>query len=154
MSMATNRVAAEIPTLQVRRTIRADRASVYAAWTTPAELQRWHAPGPLHVSLAEMNVRVGGSYRIHMAEPDGAVHKVSGVYAEVDPPRKLVYTWGWEGDNPVKDSVVTIEFLERGDSTEVVLTHAISDDKERASHTGGWTSILEKLDTIFGAVRS
>ena len=152
--MATNRVAAEIPTLQVRRTIRADRATVYAAWTTPAELQRWHAPGPLHVSLAEMNVRVGGSYRIHMAEPDGAVHKVSGVYAEVDPPRKLVYTCGWEGDNPVKDSVVTIEFHERGDSTEVVLTHAISDDKERASHTGGWTSILEKLDTIFSAVRS
>ena len=152
--MATNPVAAEIPTLQVRRTIRADQATVYAAWTTPAELQRWQAPGPLHVSLAEMDVRVGGSYRIHMVEPDGVVHKVSGVYAEVDPPRKLVYTWGWESDNPVKDSVVTIEFHERGDSTDVVLTHAIANDKERASHAGGWTSILEKLDTICSGVRS
>ena len=77
--MATDPVAATVPSLQVRRLIRADRARVFAAWTTAAELQRWHAPGPLHVSLAELDVRVGGSYRIHMSAPDGAVHKVSGV---------------------------------------------------------------------------
>ncbi len=78
------------------------------------------------------------------------MHKVSGTYREVDPPKRLVYSWGWEGDeNPVKDSTVTIEFIERGDATEVVLTHAIADDKERASHTEGWTSIFEKLDATY-----
>ena len=67
-----------------------------------------------------------------MTEPDGTEHSVSGVYREVDPPKKLVYSWGWDGDHPVKDSTVTLEFFERGDATEVVLTHSgIAHDKER-----------------------
>ena len=69
----------------------------------------------------------------------------------MDPPGRFVYSWGWDSDNPLKDSVVTIEFLERGDSTEVVLTHAIADDKERASHEGSWTSILEKFDATYSS---
>ena len=141
--------AAEIPSLEVRKSIKAPRARVYAAWTTPEELRRWHAPGPLHASLVEMDVRVGGAYRIHMTSPDGTDHKVSGVYLEVDPPQKIVYTWGWDGDHVVKDSVVTLEFIEKGDATEVVLTHAIADDKERTSHTSGWTSILDKLEATY-----
>jgi uncharacterized protein YndB with AHSA1/START domain len=82
-----------------------------------------------------------------MVEPDGKEHRVTGVYREVDPPRKVVYTWGFEGEHKVKDSVVSIEFHERGDATEVVLTHAgIIDDAERASHEQGWTAILEKFE--------
>jgi uncharacterized protein YndB with AHSA1/START domain len=84
-----------------------------------------------------------------MTEPDGKVHGVYGVYREVDPPRKVVYTWSHDGDHIVKDSVITLEFLERGESTEVVLTHAIAHDAERASHTQGWTSILDKLQAEF-----
>ena len=57
--------------LEVRRVIRAPRKRFFEAWTKPEELKRWHAPGPLTVSLAEMDVRTGGSYRIHMREPDG-----------------------------------------------------------------------------------
>ena len=48
------------PTLEVRRTIRAPRQRVYDAWTQAEELKRWHAPGPLTVSLVEMDVRPGG----------------------------------------------------------------------------------------------
>ena len=138
------------PTLQVRRTIRAPRQRVFDAWTKAEELKAWHAPGPLTVSLAELDLRPGGSYRIHMRDPGGAEHRVSGVYREVDPPRKVVYTWGWEGDHSVKDSVVTIEFHERGDATEVVLTHAgIVEDAERANHEQGWTAILDKLESAY-----
>ena len=61
----------QVPSLEVRRTIRAPRTTVFDAWTTPDELKRWHAPGPLHVELAELDVRVGGAYRIHMVTPDG-----------------------------------------------------------------------------------
>ena len=151
--MATRSAAVQVPSLEVRRTIRAPRSTVFAAWTTPEELRRWHAPGPLHVSLAQMDVRPGGSYRIHMVEPDGKEHRVSGVYREVNPPAKIVYTWSWDGDHPVKDSVVTIEFFERGDATEVVLRHAIAHDKERASHENGWTAILEKLDNTYSGAK-
>jgi glutathione S-transferase len=146
--MATETAAP--PTLEVRRTIRAPRQRVFDAWTKTEELKAWHAPGPLTVSLAEIDLRPGGKYRIHMREPGGKEHKASGVYREVDPPRKIVYSWGWDGDHPVKDSTVTIEFFERGDATEVVLTHSgIMQDGERKKHTDGWTSILEKLAAHF-----
>jgi uncharacterized protein YndB with AHSA1/START domain len=85
-----------------------------------------------------------------MRAPDGQEHRVTGTYREVDPPRKVVYTWGWEGEHAVKDSVVTLEFHERGDATEVVLTHAgILDDQERAKHEEGWTAILDKLEAVY-----
>ncbi|MFL5560496.1 MAG: SRPBCC domain-containing protein [Gemmatimonadaceae bacterium] len=145
--MATRTAA--IPTLEVRRTIRAPRQRVFDAWTKAEEIRKFHAPGPLHVEVAEIDLRPGGKYRIVMVEPDGTKHGVSGVYREVDPPRKVVYTWGHDGDHVVKDSLITIEFLERGDATEVVLTHAIADDKERASHTNGWTSIMDKLEAEY-----
>ena len=75
---------------------------------------------------------------------------MTGVYREVDPPNKVVYTWGWEGEHVVKDSVVTVEFLERGDATEVVLTHAgIFDDTERANHEQGWTAIMDKFEAAY-----
>ncbi|MEP7344547.1 MAG: SRPBCC domain-containing protein [Gemmatimonadaceae bacterium] len=142
--------ATTVPTLQVRRIIRAPRQRVFDAWTKAEELKAWHAPGPLTVSLAEIDLRPGGSYRIHMREPDGNEHRASGVYREVDAPRKVVYTWGWDGDHPVKDSVVTIEFHERGDVTEVVLTHAgIVDDPERANHEKGWIAIMDKLEAVY-----
>jgi uncharacterized protein YndB with AHSA1/START domain len=75
---------------------------------------------------------------------------VSGIYREIDPPKKLVYSWGWDGDHPVKDSTVTLEFIDRGNATEVVLTHSgIAHDMERQKHTEGWTGILDKLAAHF-----
>jgi glutathione S-transferase len=142
------------PSLQVRRLIRAPRQRVFDAWTKADELKAWHAPGPLTVSFAEIDLRPGGKYRIHMREPDGNEHRVSGEYREVDPPNKVSYTWGWDGDHPVKDSLVTLEFFERGDATEVVLTHSgIADDAERANHEKGWTAIMDKLESAFTARR-
>ncbi|HXT16259.1 MAG TPA: SRPBCC domain-containing protein [Gemmatimonadaceae bacterium] len=134
------------PSLEVRRTIRAPRQRVFDAWTKAEELKRWHAPGPLTVSFAEIDLRVGGGYRIHMREPNGTEHKVSGVYREVDPPKRVVYTWSWDDQSDVQNSVVTLEFHERGASTEVVLRHeGFATDKQRDSHNGGWTSIMEKF---------
>ena len=134
------------PVVQVRRTIRAPRQRVFDAWTKADEIKIWHAPAGLTVSLAEIDLRPGGAYRIHMRSPDGKEHCVSGVYREVDPPKKVVYSWSWDGDHPVKDSTVSLEFIERGDATEVVLSHAgITDAKERTGHESGWTSIMDKF---------
>ncbi|HEY7860731.1 MAG: SRPBCC domain-containing protein [Gemmatimonadales bacterium] len=141
------------PTVEIRRTIRAPRQRVFDAWTKTEELKAWHAPGPLTVSLAEIDLRPGGKYRIHMLAPDGTEHRVSGVYREIDPPRKVVYSWGWDGDHPVKNSTVTLEFFERGDSTEVVLTHeGITHDEEREKHSHGWMAIMDKLEAHFSAL--
>ena len=135
--------------LEVRRTIAAPRQRVFEAWTTPAELKRWAGPGPFVTPLAEVDLRVGGHYRIHMREPNGSEHRVFGVYREVDPPRRLVYTWSWENDPEIVESVVTVEFHERGNATEVVLRHEGFPTKEsRDRHETGWGGCLKKLATV------
>ena len=84
-----------------------------------------------------------------MREPNGSEHRVFGVYREVDPPRRLVYTWSWENDPEIVESVVTVEFHERGNATEVVLRHEGFPTKEsRDRHETGWGGCLKKLATV------
>jgi uncharacterized protein YndB with AHSA1/START domain len=133
------------PRLEIRRNFESTPARLFAAWTTAQSLTQWHAPGELTVTLAEVDLRVGGRYRIHMQEPGGgATHKVSGSYHVIEPPRKLVYTWQWEGD-PV-ETEVTLEFIPRGTGTEMVLIQTgFADDAARGHHEKGWTAIMERL---------
>jgi uncharacterized protein YndB with AHSA1/START domain len=93
----------------------------------------------------ELDLRVGGKYRIHMRAPDGAEHHAVGVYREIDPPNKLVFTWSWEGGD-MNDTLVTVEFLDRGATTELVLTHELfPNDEARKQHAAGWNAALDKL---------
>jgi uncharacterized protein YndB with AHSA1/START domain len=136
--------------LEVRRVIAAPRERVFRAWTSPHEFQRWHAPGAMTVPVAEVDLRVGGRYRITMRGPDGDEHRVTGTYRIVEPPARLVYTWQWETGHDATESLVTVEFLDRGDSTELVLRHErFANERQRASHEQGWTSILERLAATY-----
>jgi uncharacterized protein YndB with AHSA1/START domain len=79
-----------------------------------------------------------------MRGPDG-VHVVGGVYRVIEPPAKLVYTWKWE-ESPMPDSTVTVEFHDRGKSTEVVLRHeGLTDAESRGRHEHGWNACLDNL---------
>ena len=139
-------------TLRVRRAIRATPARVFQAWTTPAEMKRWKAPGDFSVAVAEVDLRVGGRYRVHMRAPDGSEHRVTGTYRVVDPPRKLVYTWMWETNPDMGDTVVTVEFRDVGGSTEVVLTHELfPTEADRKEHEMGWAGSLDNLDALLAA---
>jgi uncharacterized protein YndB with AHSA1/START domain len=139
-------------TLQLRRTFPAPRERVFRAWTTPEEMKRWQAPRPMTTPFAEVDLRVGGRYRIHMRAPDGAEHRVAGVYREVDPPRRLVYTWAWESGPDQTETLVTVEFFDRGGATEVVLTHALfSSEEARGRHEHGWTGCLDNLAEALAA---
>lgn len=142
---------AENTSLEVRRTIAAPRERVFQAWTRPEELKQWSAPGDMTVPVAEVDLRVGGKFRIEMQSPNGVRHIGVGVYREVAPPKRLVYTWTWEGETKgVKDSVITVAFEGRGKSTEVILRHErLPNEKEVIGHTEGWTGCLEKLAALF-----
>ena len=147
--MATPTNTTQSRRLQVRRVFDAPPERLFQAWTTPEELRRWHAPGPLSCVLAEIDLRVGGRFRIHMREPDGKEHRVGGTYRVIDPPGKLSYTWQWEtksSNNDLVETLVTIEFLPSGKGTELVLTHeGFATEETRNSHEHGWTRILEKF---------
>jgi uncharacterized protein YndB with AHSA1/START domain len=135
--------------LEIRRTFSAPRERIYAAWTKPEELQRWSAPGEMTVPAAEVDLRVGGRFRIVMQAPDGTQHRATGVYRVVEPPSRLVYTWSWEGRPVITDTIVSLEFIERGSSTEPVLRHErLPSEEERISHERGWIGCLDKLSTV------
>lgn len=132
-------------TLRLRRTFPAPPERVFRAWTDPEALKRWSGPGAFTTPLAEVDLRVGGAFRIHMRAPDGTEHRVRGVYREVAPPARLVYTWQWETE-VAPETLVTVEFHDRGGATEVVLTHErFPDEKTRTDHEQGWSACFEKL---------
>ena len=83
-----------------------------------------------------------------MAEPDGCIHRLTGVFREVRPPEKLVYTWIWGGgDMAGVESLVTIEFADLGTATELALTHErLPSERACELHEQGWTSSFDCLD--------
>lgn len=136
--------------LRLRRAIEAPRDWLWRAWTEEEGLKRWHAPGETEVDYAEVDLRVGGKWRIHMRGPDGAVYRVHGEYREIEEPSRLVYTWRWE-HNPDEDTLVTVEFAEAGSVTEVILTHTgLVSEGSRERHEHGWLGCLDKLEMEAG----
>lgn len=135
-------------TLEVRRTIAAPREVVFRAWTEPEMLMKWwRVDAGWSTPIAEVDLRVGGRYRLGMLEPgkDGP-YVVSGLYREVTPPDKLAFTWTWEGPGAAEETLVTVEFLDQGGSTEVVLTHQnFADENMRDEHQKGWGGCLAQL---------
>jgi uncharacterized protein YndB with AHSA1/START domain len=98
------------------------------------------------VLLADVDVRVGGRYRFAMRSPDGEEHRVSGIYREVVPNRKLVFTWAWQS-TPERESLVTVTLKPAADGgTDLTLTHEqFFDEAARDRHEQGWTGSLDRL---------
>ena len=133
--------------LIIRRTINAPRERVFNAWTQPEHLKSWWRANPAwSTEIAEVDLRVGGKYRLGMRDPEKeGPHVCYGEFREVDPPNKVVYTWSWEPpEMDVGVTLVTVEFREKGDATELVLTHEKFPTAEAASeHSKGWTGCIE-----------
>jgi len=147
--MASSRRGTEI-TLNLRRIFKAPRKKVFRAWTDPEELKKWWGPEGYATPSAEVDLRVGGKYRLGMSKlPDGEIFYLSGIYREVRPPERLVYTWRWEAQPEHGETLVTVEFCEVGDSTEVVLTHErFPTEKARDDHNWGWSGCLDRLANL------
>ena len=85
----------EKPSLSLTRIFPVAPEKVWQAWTDPQALKNWFGPDEGEVSLAQTDVQVGGRFHAVFSTLDGEQHDVSGVYREVQPQRKLVFTWAW-----------------------------------------------------------
>ncbi len=142
-------------TLIVKRMLNATPERAFQAWTSAEHIQQWMRPEPgMVVPLANVDLRVGGRFRIQMRMPDGEFFTAVGVFKEVKAPERLVYTWDWEKDGSGaefdevegKPSLVTVEFLKRGEGTELVLTHSrFATVGSRDSHARGWGKLVESF---------
>ncbi len=131
--------------LVVRRTIRAPVERVFNAWTRPEHLMQWWGPRPVRCSSAEVDLRVGGHYRIANQFPDGNILWIVGEFEQVKPPHKLVYTWRLEPGLPSSERV-TVRFEPREGGTEVIVVHErIGDAATRVTHEQGWIGCLDGL---------
>ena len=140
--------------LEISRVIKADRTRVFNAWTRPEIMQQWFGPGLMKVVEGSADVRAGGAYRWQMkGKPDGSDPEfqanASGMYKKVIPNEMVSFTWNgsWAPD---EETLVTIHFRDVVEGTEVTLTHErFKTEESRAGHQRGWTSMLDKLPTLF-----
>ena len=134
-------------TLVLRRTFAASRARVFRAWLTPKALEQWLRPRGMRMAVRSLDARVGGSFYFKLENGGSIV----GTYLQIVPPEQLVFTWS-AGAAPGQETVVTLDFLEQGVMTELVLTHEHLVTPERhAAAEGGWTSVFDALASVLSS---
>jgi uncharacterized protein YndB with AHSA1/START domain len=136
------------PELSVTRVIYAPRALVFKAWTQPEHAARWWGPGGFTILFCEMDVRPEGRFRSSMRSPAGTIHTKRGVYREITPPERLVFTFAWEDEtgHPQHETLVTVTFEDLGTQTRLTLRQRVfQSDAVRDEHVEGWTSCLGRF---------
>jgi uncharacterized protein YndB with AHSA1/START domain len=143
--------------LQLTRVFDAPRELVFKAWTDVNQFNQWFGAAACNGSSLEstkVDARVGGKYRLQVRSADGEYFTSVGVYREVKPPERLVFTWQFEKDGSGQEfgeveppeMLVTVEFKARGKQTELTLTHEkFASVESRDRHNDGWTRCLNEL---------
>jgi uncharacterized protein YndB with AHSA1/START domain len=133
-------------TLVIERAYAASATAVFDAFTDEDVMRRWwHAQRDWTTSEASVDLRVGGTVRVVMREPDGKSHGGGGQYTVVDRPQSLAFTWTWDGDD--RETLIEIAFTETGGSTTVTFTHSnLRDEATARDHEGGWNNCFDNLE--------
>ncbi len=138
-------------TLVLTRNLDAPREAVFKAWTDPRAVVRWFGPPGVQAEVHVLDVRPGGRFRVTMrGEDSGKPWTVGGVYREVSPPERLVFTWTWENTTPEHtgghEMLVTVTFRAKGANTEMTLLQEHLESVEsRDSHARGWGGSFDRL---------
>jgi uncharacterized protein YndB with AHSA1/START domain len=137
----------------MERTFDAPAQRVFDAWTSPEVLRRWwHAEHHWETTLAEVDLRVGGAVRVVMRDTDKDVeYGGGGQYLEIDRPRRLVFTWYWDGNDTRQ--IIEVDFEEADGVTTVRFTHRdLWDEEAVRDHEDGWSKCFDNLDRALGSV--
>lgn len=133
--------------LLITRTFDAPVSLVFSMWSDPEHFRRWMGPEGFECPAAEIDFRVGGAYRSMIKSDEYGENPFGGVYREIVPNRKLVFTFAWDNDGPAAgvETIVTILFEERGGKTVQTFHQTpFTTVERRDSHVGGWSSAFDK----------
>jgi uncharacterized protein YndB with AHSA1/START domain len=137
------------PELVIMRVFNAPRDLVWRAWTDPKQAVQWWGPIEYPAAHLEMDVRPGGVWRGVLRSPDnGSELSHKGVFREVTPPERLVFTFSWdeEGERGL-ETLITITFADQGDKTLMTFRQIpFQSAEERDGHRYGWGSAFDRLD--------
>lgn len=138
--------------LVINRVFDAPRELVWKAWTE--DMDQWSAPRGFTIPLSEGDLRPGGAWRAKMVTPEGKKLPLGGVYREVVPPERLVFTHAWDDDNgkPGPETVVTVTLVARGGKTEMNFRQTGFDSVDsRNGHADGWGQCFDRLEELLAA---
>jgi uncharacterized protein YndB with AHSA1/START domain len=138
-------------TLHIERALPAPRPLVYRANTEPEELARWWGPRGFSAPRVEIDLRVGGRYRIAMQPPEGDLFHLSGEFREVEPGVRLAYTFRWEEPTPDdRETVVALSFEDMGGGASRLTVDQgdFATEERRSLHLQGWTETLDRLEEV------
>jgi uncharacterized protein YndB with AHSA1/START domain len=131
--------------LTISKLIPASAERLFEAWTEPEQLKQWWGPESVTCIEAEVDLRVGGRYRIGNQFPNGKLVWISGTFRMIDRPRKLVYTWQIAPDAPEELVTVIFRTTKPGECEVTVMHERIPDRSTRGTHEVGWVGCLAKL---------
>jgi uncharacterized protein YndB with AHSA1/START domain len=147
--------------LSLSRTIDATPEQLFRAWTEPELMKQWFCPKPWRVTHAEIDARTGGANFIVMQGPEGQEHPNRGVYLEIIPNRKIVFTDAFTeawvpSEKPFMTGVITFEPLDGGSKTlyTAKALHWSAEDMETHEQMGfheGWGIATGQLAALFAS---
>lgn len=141
----------ERATLRMERKFASAVEDVWSAWTDPIELCQWFGPPGYETIEAFTDLRPGGEYALKLRKaPDGEPFFLRGKFIDIDPGRRLVYSWRWHlKDGPGEETTVTVEFEAAGAETLLKLTHEqFPSIDERDKHNQGWSGCFQRLGEL------
>jgi uncharacterized protein YndB with AHSA1/START domain len=121
--------------------IKASPEVVYDFFVDPDKMIQWMG------RKAELDARPGGTFRVDL----NGKHISNGEYVELDPPNRVVFTFGWEGDTSIVkpgQSTVEVTFTPDGDDTLMRFEHRDLPEESRGSHGHGWDHYFERLVSV------
>jgi uncharacterized protein YndB with AHSA1/START domain len=133
------------------RVFDAPRRLVFEAWTKPEHVRRWYGCEAFTLLVCDIDLRIGGAYRYTMRAPDGVDHTLQGVYREIAPPGRLVYTEGYVTKCFVSnEALMTVTFVEQGGRTTLTSTvlHQSVEDRDAHLKSGVERGAAETLDRL------
>jgi uncharacterized protein YndB with AHSA1/START domain len=136
--------------LHLERVLPAPRQLVFRMHTEPELLARWWGPKGFSVPSIDLDLRVGGGYRITMQPPEGDAFLLSGEFREVDPGTGLAYTFRWEPPDPDdRETVVALSLRDVRESTALTVDQGtFATEERRALHEQGWSESLGRLQEL------
>ncbi len=134
--------------VKVKRILPATPERVFAAWTDPDSFKQWFVPASVKAKAVEIDARPGGHLRIMARNDEDGDFEINGIYREVLPPTRLVFTWR-SSQLRRFDSLVTVDFRAIGNQTELTITDEWLPDAEVVRRRQqGWEKILAAMADV------
>ncbi len=136
--------------LELTCTLDASRERIFTALTDPAELVKWWGPAGFTTPEIEIDLSIGGGYRLGMQPPDGELFYLVGEFLEIELPSRLAFSFRWEEPDPDdRETVVRVSLDAVADLTRLSLWHgAFATEARLALHKSGWTDSLQRLSEL------